>query len=560
MQFKDLLQELFVHLTDSYGFFTVTNGGLYKKVEICQPMDIKNLHYSGTLVLANVGEYPEHGTLVTTLSIPITPTVTPTISTIVTLTDTIISSSHSATTRITTNLSRAVSTTSGNTRLHVSSQVRSHHTRTTANGMQLSVTSTTPSINSTPVSLSSPLPLMMSTHQRPLSSSVAAPLIGNITDDDTDLVSTFSSTETPRRIRLRLNKFTTERTRVLDSLDNIQELLINRKNIFQNALEQYQDPTILNCKVRVKFLNETGDDLDGLTREFFSLFWECFVEKYCMGAVQKYIFINPTQVLSPAECKAVGRILIHGFLLTGFLPLRINHALLFYLVRGVEPSDNLLMMSFLSSIQENERILLNDATSTTDSFDERMKLKIAAFFSFHEFPALPSPETIKESIHKVARYTILIKPCYYLCQIKEIAPLHIQSWLDMLDEAIFQNYLARIRPSGVAIVPKLKPLYSSDAICQVQEEVVYDYFVSYVSSLSLDTAALFLKFVSGFEVLGGIIFVDFHGEDKDEAMIPTAHTCTSTIHLSRYFLNQQSLSSHINNVLNHSQFWQFDMI
>ena len=33
----------------------VTNGGLYKKVEVCQPMDIKNLNYSGTLVLANVG-------------------------------------------------------------------------------------------------------------------------------------------------------------------------------------------------------------------------------------------------------------------------------------------------------------------------------------------------------------------------------------------------------------------------------------------------------------------------------------------------------------------------
>ena len=78
-----------------------------------------------------------------------------------------------------------------------------------------------------------------------------------------------------------------------------------------------------------------------------------------------------------------------------------NHAMLFYLVSSEEPSDNLLTMAFLSSIPENERMLLNDATST-DSFDERMKLKIASLFSFREFPALPSPETIKESIH-VAR-------------------------------------------------------------------------------------------------------------------------------------------------------------
>ena len=56
MQFKDLLQEIFVKLTDSYGFFMVTNGGLYKKVKNFQSMDIKNLNYSSTLVLANVGE------------------------------------------------------------------------------------------------------------------------------------------------------------------------------------------------------------------------------------------------------------------------------------------------------------------------------------------------------------------------------------------------------------------------------------------------------------------------------------------------------------------------
>ena len=87
-------------------------------------------------------------------------------------------------------------------------------------------------------------------------------------------------------------------------------------------------------------MNETGDDLDGILLIVLVM--------YCMGAVQKYIFFNPTQVLSSAECKAVGRILIHGFFLTGFLPLSMNHALLFYLASSVEPSDNLLMMAFLS--------------------------------------------------------------------------------------------------------------------------------------------------------------------------------------------------------------------
>ena len=77
----------------------------------------------------------------------------------------------------------------------------------------------------------------------------------------------------------------------------------------------------------MRFEGETGDDLDGLTREFFSIFWAEFTQKL-PGNVRKYFAVDPCSVMATDDLKAVGRILVHGFLLTGYLPLYINHSLL----------------------------------------------------------------------------------------------------------------------------------------------------------------------------------------------------------------------------------------
>lgn len=57
-QFSEYLHELFAHLHETYQFFTVSHGGVYKEVNIRTPVDIKNLKYSGTLILTNKGEMP----------------------------------------------------------------------------------------------------------------------------------------------------------------------------------------------------------------------------------------------------------------------------------------------------------------------------------------------------------------------------------------------------------------------------------------------------------------------------------------------------------------------
>ena len=75
-------------------------------------------------------------------------------------------------------------------------------------------------------------------------------------------------------------------------LGETQQMLIRRDNIYHDTIEQYKDAEAIKCKVLVKFDDEVGEDLQGLTKQFFSLFWKSFVSMHCHGSNQKLLNIS----------------------------------------------------------------------------------------------------------------------------------------------------------------------------------------------------------------------------------------------------------------------------
>eukprot|EP00112_Aurelia_sp_Birch-Aquarium-sp1_P015961 Seg3578.3 transcript_id=Seg3578.3/GoldUCD/mRNA.D3Y31 product="Ubiquitin-protein ligase E3A" protein_id=Seg3578.3/GoldUCD/D3Y31 len=111
-------------------------------------------------------------------------------------------------------------------------------------------------------------------------------------DEDPDI--------TIRRV-MNQQEFHLRRIQAYTASTTTQQLLLRRDHIVDDAVQQYQDIAILHHKLSVKFDGEKGEDLDGLTREFFSLF-----------------SLNPTKMIDADELKAVGRILMHGYILCGY--------------------------------------------------------------------------------------------------------------------------------------------------------------------------------------------------------------------------------------------------
>ena len=78
-------------------------------------------------------------------------------------------------------------------------------------------------------------------------------------------------------VGLRLVRLYEAKASAYEQLTDRITALVNRDLIVQDVLQLYrQEETTVTCKLEVEFLGEPAEDLDGLTRELFSLMWKMF--------------------------------------------------------------------------------------------------------------------------------------------------------------------------------------------------------------------------------------------------------------------------------------------
>ena len=167
--------------------------------------------------------------------------------------------------------------------------------------------------------------------------------------NDTDI--TFRQPVTPSKVDVA-------RKAVLSLFTATQQILVRRREIVTDAINQFQGSDMLHCRLFVSFAGESGEDLDGLTGEFFTVFWqECGI---LAGMQYKYFAINPTRALSIEEVKAVGRIFIQGFILSNYIPVQITPAVIFYLITGRLPSAKFCLDSFINTLDTQDQKFLRE--------------------------------------------------------------------------------------------------------------------------------------------------------------------------------------------------------
>lgn len=136
------------------------------------------------------------------------------------------------------------------------------------------------------------------------------------------------------------------RSQIVNTMVHKQQILVSREDL---------DASIMDCRVYVRFLGEQGDDMDDLTREFYSSFWVRFANDHIQGESSKYFCLTPQFGLSDEQLLAAGRILIHGFVLTGYLPIHVSYAQLFLILTGRMPSSSLSETSFLATLTDSDQ-------------------------------------------------------------------------------------------------------------------------------------------------------------------------------------------------------------
>ena len=182
---------------------------------------------------------------------------------------------------------------------------------------------------------------------------------------------------------------------------------VTRENLIDEAIKIYMEKPFFICKkLHVTFVGEEGLDLDGVSREFFSLFWKHFLYRYFRNSLP---MMKPSLFAMDKEFVAAGRILVHGYILLGYLPININPCYLYFILTGNTPAAKHVAVSFLNALPVSDQRLIDDAIRL-HSFSESLTARLTALLGTMDLDTLPQQHNLREILRHLSWYQTIIKP------------------------------------------------------------------------------------------------------------------------------------------------------
>ena len=123
----------------------------------------------------------------------------------------------------------------------------------------------------------------------------------------------------------------------LESLDTVNIIgllhVVDRESIFSSVVELYRVNTTVNeFPPRVHFNGEKAIDVGGVFRDMLSAFWDEAYRTLFDGGCLLTPVLHPQMDL--AVLPILGRIFCHGYIRSGFLPIKITFPTLVSLLLG----------------------------------------------------------------------------------------------------------------------------------------------------------------------------------------------------------------------------------
>ena len=136
---------------------------------------------------------------------------------------------------------------------------------------------------------------------------------------------------------------------------------VDRDTIFSSVIAVFQTTGVEDeFPLRIKFKGERGVDIGGVYRDMVSLFWKAAFEKVFDGGCLLTPVLHPDTDLSLLP--VIGKIISHGYLSSGFLPVKMAFpTLASLLLQSSEIDDDILMSTFIHAVSAVEADTLSRA-------------------------------------------------------------------------------------------------------------------------------------------------------------------------------------------------------
>ena len=336
---------------------------------------------------------------------------------------------------------------------------------------------------------------------------------------------------------------------------------IKRERIYEDVIETYQEnltDILEEYPFRIRYENERAVDTGGVSRDMFSSFWEEACMKHFDGEQLLVPAIHPNTDM--ASFPILGTILSQGFMVSGFLPVRIAFPVVAtaLLGPGIKIPDKVLVESLIDYLTTYESSILRDAIthSVNASYSSCMKAKLIDLLSRLGCREIPSPSNINRLVVSIARHIFLGKPLGALYALNSGVPKPYHAFFQQLCiEKMFDLYKAlNATPSSVLRLVQ-EPFDMNSA-----EERVFGYLLSFIGGMKQNELRLFLRFVTGSSVvIAKAIKVSFNNL-SGLARRPTSHTCDCQIELPVSYATYPDFEKEFSTVLASDVSWAMDAV
>lgn len=332
--------------------------------------------------------------------------------------------------------------------------------------------------------------------------------------------------------------YTEERMKYMEQIQAEfgKEHCIERRKVYQDVLDLYRENEIVNeCPIYITFKGERAVDNGGVQRDMLSSFWEVAYNTLFEGANLLTPMIHPQTDLDVFPI--IGRILSHGYLVTGILPVRIALPTLICMLLGpaVSISKELLLDTFLDFVSAEERKTMQQALvyKEKDDFPNYLQRELENVLVNFACRSLPKPSTLLSVIEQVARYEFISKPAAAISMIYSGIPVsHREFWSRKSPDKMVELYRHLTLNSSKMI----RMLHFPEA-CSPQQERVYGYLRTMIGNSSSNELRLLMRFITGSSVCSSDkITVELNGL-SGFARRPIAHTCDCVIELPTAYSN-----------------------
>ena len=253
----------------------------------------------------------------------------------------------------------------------------------------------------------------------------------------------------------------------------------------------------------------------------------------------------------------LGRVVSHGYLTCGFLPVRIAFPTLVQILLGPATTvpDNILLQSFADSLSTYEASVLREAFHR-DSISSELKTKLVTVLGRFGCREVPTHDSLRQMVINVARYQFLVKPLAAVAQMNcGIPAVHAAFWRTLSVERLFSLYLA-LTASPEKVLERLE----SDAL-NPNEQRVFGYLEQFIGNMTQDVLRSFLRFTTGSSVcISSKITVTFNSL-SGLARRPLSHTCDCVLELPTTYITYPEFVSEFEAILSEPEYtWRMDSI